>query len=341
MKILVVRYRFIGDMVLTIPFLRNLRTAYPDARIDMLVAPNSGEILENIPYVDNFIFFDTTRKHKYENGENEKKSFWYYVNLLKKEEYDKAYVLKRSLSSALLVFFAGIKKRIGFNTEGRGLFLTKRVKYDTVKNEALCFLDVLEADGIEVKDTYTENFTSEKNDKKISEIFLQNDISASDKKVIVHATASNDYKTWDRENFVKIIEYIINEKNAKVIFTGALCDKSVYETMTYSQKLKNLPLNLCGELTLQESLSCIKACDLLIGNDSGNLHMASSVGTNVIGIYGPMPFEKWKVAGDGNILFKPDLECVPCGLKKKCRHKKACLRSITPDMVKSAIDRFL
>ena len=50
-KILVVRYRFIGDMILTIPFLRNLRYAYPDAQIDMLVAPNSGEVIENCPYV--------------------------------------------------------------------------------------------------------------------------------------------------------------------------------------------------------------------------------------------------------------------------------------------------
>ena len=51
-KILVVRYRFIGDTLLTIPFLRNLRYANPDAQIDMIVAPGSGEILKNCPYVN-------------------------------------------------------------------------------------------------------------------------------------------------------------------------------------------------------------------------------------------------------------------------------------------------
>ena len=55
MKILVMRYRFIGDTILTIPFLRNLRDAYPDAQIDMLIAPVSGEIIDKCPYVDNFI----------------------------------------------------------------------------------------------------------------------------------------------------------------------------------------------------------------------------------------------------------------------------------------------
>ena len=102
MKILVVRYRFLGDMILTIPFLRNLRYAYPDAQIDMLVAPNSGEVIANCPYVNNFIYFDTTRKHKYEAGQGSRKSFWHYVLMLRKEKYDKAYVLKRSFSRAML-----------------------------------------------------------------------------------------------------------------------------------------------------------------------------------------------------------------------------------------------
>ena len=67
-KILVIRYRFIGDTLLTVPFLRNLRYAYPEAQIDMLVAPVSGDIIKECPYVDNFIYFDTTRKHRYEKN---------------------------------------------------------------------------------------------------------------------------------------------------------------------------------------------------------------------------------------------------------------------------------
>ena len=119
MRILVVRYRFIGDTVLTVPFLRNLRRYYPDAKIDMLVAPVSGELLESCPYIDNLFYFDTTRKHRYECAKAKKKSFWHYVKLLKTQKYDKAYVLKRSLSSAALCALAGIKNRVGFNTEGR------------------------------------------------------------------------------------------------------------------------------------------------------------------------------------------------------------------------------
>ena len=77
-RILVMRYRFIGDTLLMIPFLQNLRQSYPEAVIDVLVAPNSGELLEECPFIDNLIYFDTTRKHAYENKDldSKPKRFW-------------------------------------------------------------------------------------------------------------------------------------------------------------------------------------------------------------------------------------------------------------------------
>lgn len=339
MKILVVRYRFIGDMILTIPFLRNLRYAYPDAQIDMLVAPNSGEVIENCPYVNNFIYYDTTRKHKYENGKTRKKSFWHYVKILKEEKYDKAYVLKRSLSSALLCFFAGIKERIGYNTKNRGFLLTKRTEYNTEKHESLCFLDVLETDGIQVKDTYLENWVSDENRNKVLSLFSKNGISTEKKKVVVNVTATNETKVWDINNFARIIEYLANKKNSQVIFIGAPIDKKTYDNIQYKEELNIKPINLCGEVTIKDSLALLKEADLMIGNDSGNLHMASSVGTTVIGLYGPMPFEKWRALGENNILLKADLPCMPCSLRGKCKHDKACMKAITVDQVKETIDK--
>src|SRR5688500_13490935 len=98
-RILVVRYRFIGDTILMVPFLRNLRRAYPQAQIDMLVGPQSGAVLDHCPYVDNFITFDTTKFHKYDRSDNQQRHFLSYVWQLRKEKYDLALVLKRSVSA--------------------------------------------------------------------------------------------------------------------------------------------------------------------------------------------------------------------------------------------------
>jgi len=341
-KILVVRYRFIGDTILTLPFLKNLRLAYPDAQIDMLVAPKSGEIIEDCPYVDNFIYFDTTKKHKYENGAGEKKSFWYYVKLLRKNKYDKAYVLKRSLSSAFLVFMCGIKERIGFNTEGRGFLLTKRVPYDKKKHESQCFLDVLKADGVEIKDDSFENGLNPDAEKKVDEI-LNEKANNGLKRVIVHATATNKGKLWAIENFAEITRFLVNEKHVQVFFIGTDFDSQTYDKMLslIGEKLEIEPINLCGKLNLKESLALTAKVDFLIGNDSGNLHMASSVHTPVIGLYGPMPFEKWYALGTNNILLKSDLPCMPCGLSGKCQNDHKCMKNISVSQVKTAVEKFL
>ncbi|MDD3236517.1 MAG: lipopolysaccharide heptosyltransferase II [Candidatus Gastranaerophilales bacterium] len=341
-KILVLRYRFIGDTVLAVPFLRNLRAAYPNAQIDMLVAPKSGEVIENCPYVDNFIYFDTTRKHKYENIDSKPKTFWSYVKKLRNEKYDKAYVLKRSFSSAALAFFSGINERVGFDTEGRGFLLTKKVPYSKNKHEVECFLDVLRADNIPVNDNYLENWVEEAAALKIDEL-LTTDLHSQKKHVIVHATATNAGKIWAKENFAEIIRYLSDEKNVQVIYIGTDFDKNYYSEIEdiIGKKLKNTPLNFCGEFSLQESLAMIAKADLLVGNDSGNLHMAASVHTKVIGIYGPMPFEKWYALGDENILLKSDLPCMPCSLKKKCDRDKECLSKVSVNEVKAAIDKLL
>ena len=338
-KILVVRYRFIGDMILTIPFLRNLRYIYPDAQIDMLVAPNSGEVIEDCPYVNNFIYFDTTRKHKYENGKGKKKSFWSYVFELRKNKYDKAYILKRSLSSALLCFFAGINERIGFDTENRGFLLTKKVKYDETKHESLCFLDVLKAEGFNIKDTYLENWIKDENKQKVKQLLKENNIKEEYRKAVVNVTATNQSKVWNINNFAEVIEYMSNNKNIQVIYIGAPSDKKIYEEIQFKEELKIKPVNLCGQVTIKDSLALLKEVDFILGNDSGNLHMASSVGTKVIGLYGPMPFEKWKAIGEGNILLKANLPCMPCALRGKCKNNKACMNAISTEQVKDAIDK--
>lgn len=340
-KILVVRYRFIGDMILTVPFLRNLRRKYPDAQIDMLVAPNSYEVIAECPYINNFIIFDTTKKHKYECSKEKKRSFWRYVSELKAKKYDKAYVLKRSFSSALLCFLAGIKERIGYDTEGRGFLLTKRVKYDTQKHESQCFLDVLREENFETDDGRLENWVKEENTAKIIEIFNQNKIEKDRIKVVIHATATNPKKLWSEDNFVHLIKYL-DGINVQIINIGAKSDREVYERI-YSKtgELNNKPLNLCGELSLQESLALLKEVNMIVGNDSGNLHMAASVGTKVVGIYGAMPVSKWGALGDGNKLLTGKVPCAPCNKRGKCTNNLICLNSITVKQVIEAIDEII
>lgn len=345
-KILVMRYRFIGDTVLTVPFLRNLRYAYPDAQIDLMVAPVSGEVIEKCPYVDNFIYFDTTKKHRYENKDGQqKKDFWHYVKLLRAEKYDKAYILKRSLSSAFLAFAAGIRERIGFNTEGRGFLLTKRTPYIENKHEIDCFLDVLKTDNIAIKDNFLENWVEDSEIEAVKKIMLINgyNFNSNKKTVIVHATSGNRKKEWAKEKWAEIVTWLSNEKNTQVVFNGTKNDSKTYEEiMSYvTAELKTTPINFCGCFNLRQTLAFSKLCDLIVGCDSGNLHIAASVDIPVIGIYGPMNTIKWKAHCKNSIILKTNLPCQPCGLKKKCERNYQCITDIDVDLVKNSIVKCL
>ena len=341
MKILVVRYRFIGDTILTIPFLRNLRRAYPYAKIDMLVSPVSGDLLETCPYIDNLIYFDTTRKHRYEQGKIGKKSFWHYVKLLRNEKYDKAYVLKRSVSSALLCSFAGIKSRVGFDTEGRGFLLTKKVPYDKNKHEVESFLDVLKADNVPVFDNYLELWLKNEDIAEADRILAQYESGL--KKVVVHATSGNRHKQWKKEYFAQVIQKLINEKDVQVYHLGANSDKPIYDEIRalIDEPLKTEPINLCGKLDIGVSAAIIGQMDLVFGNDSGTLHLAGALDVPTIVIYGPMDYQKWRVWNTKTKALSSKIPCYPCNLKIKCKNDYKCLTQITPNIALSFIDEAL
>ncbi|HAR46793.1 MAG TPA: hypothetical protein DCS05_11710, partial [Nitrospiraceae bacterium] len=151
-KILVMRYRFIGDTVLTVPFLRNLRQAYPAAQIDLMLEPFSGQVIEGCPYVDNIVPFEFRTIHTYSSRSKRSRlsGYLHYRRLIASAEYDAVFVLKRSLSSALLVWAGRVPRRIGFTTEGRGMLLTDPVPYRQDQHEVQNFLDCLRAVQIPV-----------------------------------------------------------------------------------------------------------------------------------------------------------------------------------------------
>src|SRR5262245_5015838 len=142
-RILVLRYRFLGDTLLTVPFLRNLRRAKPDAHIVWVVAPGSADVIQGIPYVDQLLAWDPATAHAESRGTHRTwRAKLRFIRELRRQRFDRAYVLKRSLSSAIIALLSGARQRIGFATEGRGFLLTRTVPYrhdqHEVQNSSTC-----------------------------------------------------------------------------------------------------------------------------------------------------------------------------------------------------------
>jgi len=336
-KILVMRYRFIGDTVLTVPFLRNLREAYPTAHIDLMLEPFSGKVIEGCPYVDRIIPYEFRTIHTYINPSQRSKlsGYLHYWKFIKNEAYDAIFVLKRSLSSAFLAWAARVPRRIGFATEGRAVLLTDAVSYRQDQHEVENFLDCLRLLDIPIQSTKLELWPATEDENKVRTLFSEAGWKANDLKVVIHAAASLPAKQWPLERFAGVMKEIKASHNVRFVYTGAPGDTGLYQEIEGHGPFGGL--NLCGVTSLRENISVYRAADLFFGVDSGPMHMAAAAGIPVVALFGPTDESKWGPWGTGHTVITKRLSCHPCK-PHKCRDN-ACMKQISSDEAIEALGK--
>src|SRR5579871_6566408 len=142
-RILVVtKFRYLGDTIVATPFLRRLKEAAPQAGITLLTGPALPKLLEGCPYLADILPFDPKAPGRFRRNRQ-------LIARLRQASFDAAFLLNRSLHSALVAWAARIPHRIGFDTEYRGPLLTHRVPYRQDSPERDCLMDLLRAVGLE------------------------------------------------------------------------------------------------------------------------------------------------------------------------------------------------
>lgn len=332
-RILVMRYRFIGDTILAVPFLRNLRYAYPDAVIDVLVGPQSGKVLEGCPYINELIPYDTTKFHKYDRGESKPRSLLSYAWELRKRKYDMAFLLKRSLSSAILALLAGARYRIGYATQGRSLLLTHPVKFREDVHEVEAVLDVLRGVNIPIRDKQLEAWTTPEEQRELLAVAPQ--LQRTGTKILVHAAAAHPDKMYPLALWAEVIRVLKTRHDATFYFTGAEADYVLYKEL---QKLASVEgVNLAGKLSLRQSIALMKNMDVAACVDSGPAHLAAAADIPVVALFGPTDPVRWAPWGEKHAVVVNDkLTCRPCGYKKTCDDRRECLTELDPIAIADA-----
>jgi len=303
LRILVIRYRFIGDTVLAIPFLRNLRHAFPQAKIDVLAEPVSGDTLALCPYKDELLFYAPRLKGEKKRAAKIPTSLLGVARFLRARRYDRCYILRRSFSSAILPLLAGIPYRVGFATEGRGWLLQRSTPYAD-KHEVECFLDILRADGIPVIDTRNENWTDPATDQRVAAALPP----GNRPRVFVCAKSIVLTKDWAPDRFAQLIAWLVNERGCEI----HLCDSPGYAGY-YEEIRAALPAPLIRDwidwsrqLSLREINSLFRRMDLAVGIDTGLLHIAASFHVPVVALFGPLEPWRWHPWDTRHTILRPD-----------------------------------
>ncbi len=330
-RILLVQTAFIGDVIIITPLIKAVKKLFPLALVDVMVIPQTAEVLENNPNINKIILFDK-RKSKIA-------AFLKTLLQLRKNKYDIAITPHSSITTVLLLKYANIPMRIGFDRWSAAKYLTHKVPHPNKIHKTKKNLSLLSILSNKEFPNQTELFPTEKMLIKADK--LLKDVKENSKIIIAIAPGSVWFtKKW-KTKYYKILANKLSERNFGIALIGSKDERDICEEVLP----KNNGINFAGKLSLLESAAVISKCDLMICNDSGALHIANGVKTDVFAFFGPTvqsigyyPFRK------NDFVFEREMECRPCGSHggKSCHLKHHdCMEKIYPEEVfKKVIDKF-
>ena len=326
-RILIVNVNWIGDVIFSTPFIKAVRQAHPDSYVACLLHPRCVEILKDNPRIDEIIVYDEEGAHRSLLGKLK------LIINLKKKKFDTAFILHRSFTKALITFLAGIKERIGYPTKHRSVFLTKAVEIsdEEAPHKVEYFLDIARASGINARDIAYEFFIKDSDRQRASQFLKENGVLDKDLLVALCPGGNWGMKRWPKENFAKLGDLFIEKLGAKVVISGAKKDVSLAEDI--KKMMKGKPVISCGKTTLKELGALLERVDLAVANDTGPMHLAVAMKTNVVALFGPTSPRLTGPYGPGSyrVIWKNE-ECdVPC-YDVSCAENR-CMALITVEEV--------
>jgi heptosyltransferase-2 len=300
--IVLTKHHYMGDTIVAVPLLRATRHVFPDAHITLVTGKMAAVALEECPYFDAIHCYNP-REQSY-SAQNLRQA------LCQNERPDLCLIADRSFRSAWIAFKLGARVRAGFVSEGRGFLLTHRVPYRKNASEIECFLDILRTIAPEGKDEPTYDPTPQlfltEAERQRGEAILREREVIGPLLVGIQPGASYSAKQWHTAGFAAVASALAAEGVGIVLLGSGKSEMDAARQVR--QAMPHVPvIDLTGATTLRETMAVLSHLSLFIGNDTGVNHMAASLGTATIGLFGPTRADKWGHQGHQDIVLSaPD-----------------------------------
>jgi lipopolysaccharide heptosyltransferase II len=326
-KILLIKPRGIGDIVLSTIVLDNLNKKFPSAEIHYLTETFAKDALANNPLV--------SKVHTFEKSEFVLK----VAARLRKEKYDLIIDLWSNPRSAQITFLIHAKYRVGFSYWGRKyayniLGTSEKGEHHTAEHN----LELLKAIGIEITSKRIHFYVSKGDDNWAKE-YMKNNLPAGKKILGVLPSGGWASKRCDANKWVEICK-AIKKKYDDIVFLilwgpGDESDAEFIKNNLGDEAVLGHETNI-GKLS-----ALIKNCDLVIANDSGPMHISAALGVPTLGIFGPTnPKAHGPYSPNSDYIIKEDLHCIICN-KLVCPYKHECMTQLPVEMVLAKVERIV
>lgn len=341
-RILVIKLKHIGDVLLATPAIHALKEAFPKSQIYALVSAGTEEMLTGNPDLEEVLTFakggDFFRRPVSE---------WKLLGKVRRVRPDLVVELGNGDREAILGLLSRAKARVGYDPQGSGLpgrrrLLTHVVDQDWQKHVVESNLDLVRAIGVKPRDKRLRLFSARKDNEAIESLLRWHGVPPSDLLVTIHPTSRWFFKCWTDEGFAGVVDHLVTCHGAKVAITSGQAGREVEKAKRVIALARSPLINLAGRLTLKQLAALITRSRLFLGVDSAPMHVAAAVRTPIVALFGPSREHNWGPWGDGHLVLKKDFLCRPLG-RNSCEETKRCecLEALTVEEVIAAVDHQL
>ena len=319
-KILCIKFRGIGDVILSTIVFNNLRKDFPDAEIDYLTEAPSKAALEILPFLNEIILFEN------------KGFFGNLAQILKirKRKYDLIFDFYSNPRTALLTFLSGAPFRAGFPYRGREYAYNlkgpkERDKYHAAQLH-LEFLKMLDL-SYDSKELF---FGLGNDDLAFANDFFNEKFEVSDFIIGLSPSGGWASKKCDAVKFAEIGDAVVNTYSAKILLLWGPGDQD--EALEVRKLMKNKVI-LAPTTDIRKMGALMSRCHLIISNDSGPMHIATALKTPVLSLHGPTDPKLQGPFGEKNEWIRlEDLDCIGCNLLN-CPKRHECFMNLPVEKV--------
>jgi heptosyltransferase II len=331
-RILVRATNWVGDAVMCVPAMAEIRRRFPEAKITLLARPWVAGLYDRT-LVDEIMPYTLGR------GWRDLAGKWRLAKELRGMDFDCAILLPNAFEAAAIAWLARIPVRIGYARDGRGLLLTDPIAPpgagETEEHQRFYYLELLRRAGLIERIPAVEEIRLPGIPMLESEgvrLFLERGIEGPFVGVSPGA-AFGGAKRWLPERFAEAALRVAKELDAGVAIFGSADERTLCGTVLGLVREAGVRAhNFAGETSLEEFVALAAACDAFITNDSGAMHVASALGVPTVAVFGATDHVATGPTGPLARVVREPVECSPC-LLRECPIDHRCMTGVSAERV--------
>lgn len=331
---------WIGDAVMCLPALMDIRDCFAKAGITILARPTIAELLREQCGINDVLIYEHRTDHRGIFG------LLRLSQVIRKRGFDTAVLFQNAFEAAVLASLSNIPIRIGYATDGRGWLLSQSVRLSSQPflHQTRYYQQLVETITKVPSKDRAPKLVVTANDQVAYEAKFSDVFSPSETLLIGMNPGSvyGSAKRWLPERFAELGDQLVAKirkkypeySSVRCLLMGGKGEEAL--GVEIANRMGSQPIVLSGKTSIRELMSILRRCAVLVTNDTGPMHMAQALGVPVVAIFGSTDPEATGLSGEGQSVIRTHVRCSPC-LLRACPIDHRCMTGVSTDQVMTAV----